>query len=124
MHARVAPLSACLAALICGAGILAALPVLLVGAEVDQRFARPIALATCGVVAVGFAYLWPTASWRWGVWLSAALWLFFGFVFAALWWNGMPDWFPLVDAVAALAAGCAGAALGAWLARRRRTPVA
>ena len=119
MHARVAPRGAYLAALVCSGGILAAIVVLLVGLELDPRFARPLGWVSCAAAALAFAVLWPAPSWRWGVWLSAALWSFFGFVFSALWWNGVAEWQPLLDAAAVLGAGCAGATLGARARRSR-----
>jgi hypothetical protein len=116
---RAVPLYAYVTALVCGGGILAALPVLLVGWDIDQRFSRPMVLVACAAAAAVLAYAWPALSWRWGVWLSAALWLFFGSVFVALWINGIPEWQPLLDAGMVLVASCAGAVLGARLESSR-----
>jgi uncharacterized membrane protein YeiH len=117
VSARRAPLYSYLAAVAFGAAALGAVPVLVLGLDLDARWSRVMAFAACAVAGLAFAWQWPLPSWRWGLWVSSGFWLFFATVFAAMLARGEPEWSPLLDAVGVIAFACAGAALGRRAAR-------
>jgi hypothetical protein len=77
----------------------------------------------CGLAALLFSLIWPTGSWRWGLFLSSGFWVFFVVVFFSYLSVGEPDWLSLVRGLSALLAGFVGAFLGTqirFISRRQR----
>lgn len=115
------PLHALFLSLLAG---LAALPaVVAVLALVPGPARHPHLTAFGAAAALGclFGLLWPSGSWRWGVPVSASLWIYFGFVFVALWTKRQLEWAPGGDALASLLVACAGAYAGGRLSPRSRS---
>jgi hypothetical protein len=71
-----------------------------------------LATTCCFCAALIFAFIWPANSWQWGVWLSAGFWLYFVFVFVAIWLNGKVDWLPAIYATSVLVSACVGGFVG------------
>ncbi|MBN1237440.1 MAG: hypothetical protein JXB36_03010, partial [Gammaproteobacteria bacterium] len=74
-----------------------------------------LASALTAAAAAAFAFLWPAASWRWGLWLGSAFGLYLVAAFAAFAVGGNLEWWPLLEALTICAAGCAAAAAGGAL---------
>ena len=112
------PVPALLLSVVAG---LAAMPAVVVAlaatplAGHHPHFTAFVASASLGGV---FGFLWPAGSWRWGLAVSASLWLYFGFVFVSLWADGQPEALPGVDALVTLLAACGGAHVGSRVSPR------
>jgi hypothetical protein len=63
-------------------------------------------------MATIFALVWPSHSWRWGVWLSGGFWLYFSFVFLAYLLNGSFEWLPALYALGVLIPACIAGLIG------------
>ena len=77
-----------------------------------------VAALLCGLGAAVFAYLTPGGSWKWGLLISSASWLFLGFTFFSFWALNTFNWWPLIDAVVVAVVACAGGILGRRLTSR------
>ena len=78
-----------------------------------------VAATCCGMGAVLFAYYTPGGSWRWGLSISSACWLFLGLTFIFFWTQGIFNWWPLIDALIVATVACAGGNFGRRMANRR-----
>ena len=76
-----------------------------------------LATASCCVMAVIFALVWPSHSWRWGVWLSGGFWFYFSFVFLAFLLNDSLVWLPAIYALGVLIPACIAGLVGQKLSR-------
>lgn len=84
-----------------------------------RSYALALPVAYCFIAGLGFAFCWPHGSWRWGLWVSSAFWLFFGFVFVSYLVGGRLEWTPAVSAILSAGVACIGAVGGHSLARFR-----
>lgn len=82
----------------------------------------PVGLAAglCWILGVVFAFIWPSGSWRWGLWVSSGFWCFFGFTFGSFLLNGQFVWEPAIEAISVAAVACTGAFCGMWFSKRLR----
>lgn len=119
MNSR-APRYAYVLAVVGGAGVFGA--VLLFLLRFGYSGLPAVAVSAAATASLGglLALIWPAPSWRWGFWAGSSFALFFRVVFVSFLVNGRFDWSPAIDAIGVVAAGCGGAAVGAWLAGRLR----
>ena len=71
------------------------------------------------VLAAAFGYRWPGQSWKWGLWVSAGFWLYFGVVFASYLINGTLEWMPMLQLCSVLVGSCLASLAGAKLSAHR-----
>lgn len=76
------------------------------------KFARSspmlLALGFCWLLAAAFSFVWPSGSWRWGLWVSSGFWLFLGFAFVSFLVNDEFERWPAVEALAIAIIACSG----------------
>ncbi len=97
-------------ALTCSGFILAVTFLLLLEYSALRAYVFALPSLLCAVSAGSFAWIWPTASWRWGIWVSSACALYFGFVFFSFLINGDIRWSPALQVVLVISV----AGIGAW----------
>jgi hypothetical protein len=51
--------------------------------DLSDSQAIGLAIAACSLLSALFAFAWPRALWRWGLWVSSSFWLFLSLVFVS-----------------------------------------
>ncbi len=117
MSTQSTPWIAHLLALLAGAGALGLFLLTILQFDFADDNPFPFALGLCLILGGGFAVIWPSLSWRWGIGVTSAFWLFLGFACFSFLANGVSEWLPAIQAVAILVTGCMGGLIGAWFRR-------
>ena len=80
--------------------------------DLSDSQAIGLAIAACSLLSALFAFAWPRALWRWGLWVSSSFWLFLSLVFVSYLLNNQYEWVPAIEALSFAGFASIGAMLG------------